>query len=400
MPPKRPSISGVFPGVDMPQPVSSESREPSPTRQKGLRATLRQTFTQRWPKWTSTRSSKRLNFTIRMNGLYREMGDALEHFDEAQRDMNHIIISHQQNAQIFGPQIYTWVEESMIEAIFGSNAIERAGSSYKVTLDICRRIFHGLPVEAAVEARSPEYEEGLRQLKADNLLQAGQKEAVLVLRSRLEVINHAKALEHLVNALVYEDMLLSEELICETHAILCQGIETKDGTPSSEYGGKYRSDHVWVAQKNRKKPFRFVHHSAIPSFMSNMCAQYQSDITEIERTKDVDPFALAARYSHVFVNVHPFSDGNGRMCRLILNAILLKYAGVCVPIGEEGDDSRQAYLDIMARSNYNFLTEDADDFKATGHEDLATLVVKKANGRFKQAIKDFISPVSLAHHSH
>ncbi|KAI0474022.1 hypothetical protein GGR56DRAFT_650010 [Xylariaceae sp. FL0804] len=36
-------------------------------------------------------------------------------------------------------------------------------------------------------------------------------------------------------------------------------------------------------------------------------------------SKQLDPFDLAAYYCDRFVNVRPFRDGNGRMCRLIPN---------------------------------------------------------------------------------
>ena len=33
---------------------------------------------------------------------------------------------------------------------------------------------------------------------------------------------------------------------------------------------------------------------------------------------------LAAKYRHKFINIHPLADDDGRICHLILNAILLK----------------------------------------------------------------------------
>jgi len=36
----------------------------------------------------------------------------------------------------------------------------------------------------------------------------------------------------------------------------------------------------------------------------------------------MDPYVLASKYCHKFVNIHPFLDGDGRMCRLIMNGLL------------------------------------------------------------------------------
>jgi hypothetical protein len=57
---------------------------------------------------------------------------------------------------------------------------------------------------------------------------------------------------------------------------------------------------------------------------------------------------LAVRYCHKSVNIHPFIDGNGRPRRLILNAIMLKYAGIVVPLGEKESD-RDVYLAVASR---------------------------------------------------
>ncbi|KID96686.1 Filamentation induced by cAMP/death on curing-related protein, partial [Metarhizium majus ARSEF 297] len=48
---------------------------------------------------------------------------------------------------------------------------------------------------------------------------------------------------------------------------------------------------------------------------------------QAEVSEQGDPYTLAARYHHQFVMIHSFADGNGRMSRIILNALLLK-AGV------------------------------------------------------------------------
>jgi len=73
------------------------------------------------------------------------------------------------------------------------------------------------------------------------------------------------------------------------------------------------------------------------------------ELVEAEVTGQLDPFYLAAKASSVFVNIHPFLDGNGRTSRLILNAILLRYPGCVAPIGEH-NNVRKEYPDIMKGS--------------------------------------------------
>ena len=57
--------------------------------------------------------------------------------------------------------------------------------------------------------------------------------------------------------------------------------------------------------------------------MKAMISDINSDLQEATKSGKIDPVAFSAKYCHDFVNIHPFLDGNGRTCRLILNAMLL-----------------------------------------------------------------------------
>lgn len=285
----------------------------------------------------------------------------------------------------------------MIDTIFGSNAIEHAGQSYQITTEMCRRVFRGGSVEETVSKESDEYAQALVYLQQTRRIRGGEDEAAVVLQSRREVIQHAKAMHHMVVALVDRGSLLTETLILDTHAILCKGIINDDGTSPEDYAGQYRVDDVAVHHRSARRPFRFIRPKAAPRFMQKMCQRYKKDVCEMNRTRSYNPFNLAARYSYIFANIHPFADGNGRMSRIILNAILFNYAGVCAPIGEEDDQSRQDYLDIMHRGSSNFLDETFEDYQGGGHEELAALVVCKALGTIKLLVST-LQDTSLSGH--
>jgi len=70
--------------------------------------------------------------------------------------------------------------------------------------------------------------------------------------------------------------------------------------------------------------------------------------------------------------IHPFVDENGRICKLILNTILLRYAGVVVALGEH-DESREEYLDIQRRAG--------EHMESSGEP--ATLGLKKATAKHR-----------------
>lgn len=99
-------------------------------------------------------------------------------------------------------------------------------------------------------------------------------------------------------------------------------------------------------------------------------------IEQAERTKRLDPYTLAAKHCAEFVCIHPLLDGNGRLCRLLLNAILLKYAGVLALIWEH-DEAREEYLAVMARYSK----------ECEGEGEFAGMVLSRATLRLK-AMRD------------
>jgi fido (protein-threonine AMPylation protein) len=75
----------------------------------------------------------------------------------------------------------------------------------------------------------------------------------------------------------------------------------------------------------------------------------------------------AARLATDFVCIHPFEDGNGRLCRMILNVMSIKYAGCTVPIGVE-EEEREEYLKEAWLANTGFTEEEKNDVEHSGRE--------------------------------
>ena len=90
----------------------------------------------------------------------------------------------------------------------------------------------------------------------------------------------------------------------------------------------------------------------------------------------------------MFVNIHPFIDGNGHTCRLILNSMLLKYGSFLVSIGEQGDD-RLTYLNIAANAGaLEDMYEDTDaGEKPKLHKELASFVLTHVKSGIADLIK-------------
>ncbi|OAA38279.1 Filamentation induced protein by cAMP/death on curing [Beauveria brongniartii RCEF 3172] len=261
------------------------------------------------------------------------------------------------------------VEDMMMHAIFGSNRIENAGLNLDITIHLCRKILRGEDVGEITE-RTPEYLDKLAELyRMDPPLKKQSLQHVL--RGRQEIVQHVKAFQHLIHHFAVDKEDMTEELIKETHAILCKGIPVihRQGpeTPSQDYAGKYRTVVVGAGNSN------FVVPQHVPSQMAELCADLKQEIVKAETDKSIDPFSLASKYSLEFVQIHPFLDGNGRMCRMILNVILFRFMGIFVAIGERETD-REEYMSIKKRSSETM----------EGHGEYATFVLDKGMRSFRK----------------
>ncbi|MEK7439260.1 MAG: Fic family protein [Chloroflexota bacterium] len=126
------------------------------------------------------------------------------------------------------------------------------------------------------------------------------------MREHLEAINHKSAIDF-VEALATKNEPLIENNIRQIHALVLKGID-------DEAAGRYRPGIVRISGSEYIPPEAI----AVPSLMSDFSKWLNGEanaLTVIERA------ALA--HFHL-VHIHPFSDGNGRTARLLMNLILLR----------------------------------------------------------------------------
>ncbi|KAJ5808388.1 hypothetical protein N7474_009657 [Penicillium riverlandense] len=255
--------------------------------------------------------------------------------------------------------------DCLARMVYGSNMIEHAGRDLDITLKLCLATFGGEEIPEDIGETNEEFLALKQHLMQQNLPSNTSK----VLRSRNEIVQHAKAAAFIISQLCVHGANLSEEIILETHRILTYKVDAENA-PWAEYGGVYRLAEVSVGLR------AFPHPSLVPYKMSGMIRELQSDLKEAVDDGTIDAIALAAKYTHIFANIHPFIDGNGRMCRLILNALLIKLGSVLVCIGEDETD-RSTYLDINANAGaLEDMYEDAEeDEKPKLYKELATFTL-------------------------
>lgn len=123
------------------------------------------------------------------------------------------------------------------------------------------------------------------------------------LTEQLEAKNHQAALNYLFDRIVGKNKV-NEDLILKLHSILMNGIRPD--------AGLYRRHAVRIIGVNLPT----ANHLRVPDLMSSL-------IIEVGK-KNNDIIGLSADIHSRFEQIHPFSDGNGRVGRLLMNAMLLK----------------------------------------------------------------------------
>lgn len=74
---------------------------------------------------------------------------------------------------------------------------------------------------------------------------------------------------------------------------------------------------------------------------------------------DLDPFRAAAWIQWAFVRIHPFADGNGRMCRLLSSIPLIMNDLPPVKVSKE---SKPQYLQLLPKADENGDIDDLASF--------------------------------------
>jgi Fic family protein len=384
----RNTLNSVFAGLQ----ISQKEASPTKFRERGIANALANSTIGRnvsWPQWgsvsrqtgTPVTEAATVDFTIRMSTGYDVSASSNDPglpeilFQQATELLQDIRKAIRNSPDTF-KALKEATTEALMTSIFSSNYIERVGLGLDETLELCRPVLEGGEVSAdETEERSEECKKQLNSFVGAEI--PGMEVRKGVVRSQREVIQHAKAMDYLIRNFVLQNLPLTEEMLKETHRILTLDIDNyhSDGTftPSKCYGGVYRKIPVSAGSTCFAVP------RAVPKLMAQMVEAFNKDIRNAEEAAVLDPFFLAAKYSDQFVQIHPFEDGNGRLSRLILNVVLIKYAGITIAIGGE-EEGRREYLDVMRRSSEH----------ARGGEELSGLVLQKSVDKlneFKAALK-------------
>ena len=194
--------------------------------------------------------------------------------------------------------------------IYFSNRIEDSGLPETETFKLCMKKLNG-----KIPSPDKDFEIG-SDISSPKFINNS--------RNQKEVIQHMESFTYLKDRIVDQKKVLSEPIIKNAHRLLMTGMNREDG----EYAepGNYRTTPCFAGHQ------AFLGPSYIPVAMGELLKQYEIRVSDLkgENKDGEDPFYLAAWLSYQFVTIHPFVDGNGRMCRMLLNVVLLS-VGIPLP---------------------------------------------------------------------
>lgn len=150
------------------------------------------------------------------------------------------------------------------------------------------------------------------------------------LREHFEAINHQKAFE-LLEHFIKEKTPVTEDMIKSIHKVILSGID-------DEYAGRYRDINVRILGAVKSPP-RF---EKVPWKMREYADYFNRNPDHL----NVIELAAVAHYR--LVEVHSFSDGNGRTARLLMNIILMRHG---YPITMVLKVDRKKYYDRLKKAD-------------------------------------------------
>ena len=147
-------------------------------------------------------------------------------------------------------------------------------------------------------------------------------------------------------------------------------------------GGRYKMVDNYIEEMdefgNNSVRFQPVPAILTKEYIENLCKQYEDAIHHTH----IDPLLIIPCVILDFLCIHPFSDGNGRMSRLLTLLLLYKagyLVGKYISIEMVVEKSKETYYEVLQDSSYNW-HENTNDYMP---------FIKYTLGTIINAYKDF-----------
>ena len=155
------------------------------------------------------------------------------------------------------------------------------------------------------------------------------------LKDHYETVGHAKAFDEIIK--LSQNKTFTEADIKLLHKLFYEKID-------NEKAGKYRTSQVIITGSDVELPK--------PEDLDEKMHEFILQLPKLKA--ELHPVEYAAMVHIIFVNIHPFADGNGRVARLLMNLTLLQsgYNIVVIPPIVRAD-----YISALQKTNSGNNTE-------------------------------------------
>jgi Fic family protein len=176
-------------------------------------------------------------------------------------------------------------------------------------------------------------------------------------RDEQEVAGYAEIMNTIFSH--WENIPLTENHIKQLHRDLLIHSE-KDERHRGAY--KTLNNHVEAFDENGKS-LGVVFATAAPFDTPQLMAELVSWVRAREEAKDLHPLLIIALFIVVFLEIHPFQDGNGRLSRVLTTLLLLRAGYSYVPYSSLEsviEQSKEGYYLALRRTQGTIRTSNPD----------------------------------------
>ncbi|NQX39463.1 Fic/DOC family protein [Pedobacter steynii] len=189
------------------------------------------------------------------------------------------------------------------------------------------------------------------------------------LTSLLQINNHKEVLTEILDR--YENFELTEETIKAIHKNLMGSELSWNGNFKPELVGNYRNYQVIGYREPFYRNREYNPHYNLEIIMATYIDFFQRAFNNIDNSNDETHLITALAYFHnKFLNdIHPFADGNGRVCRIIMGTVMMKNG--CPPVFAQVLDNTdmEQYINTIIECEKENSNKAFVDFLANGMSD-------------------------------
>jgi Fic family protein len=176
-------------------------------------------------------------------------------------------------------------------------------------------------------------------------------------RDEQEVVGYAETMDTVFQS--YEDLRITENHIRQLHQKLLRHSH-KDERHRGDY--KKLSNHV-VALNEKGKEIGVVFETATPFDTPRKMEELVHWVNKAMDENSLHPLLTIAVFIVIFLAIHPFQDGNGRLSRVLTTLLLLRAGYVYVPYASLEsiiEDNKDLYYKALRRTQTTLKSDSPD----------------------------------------